>query len=392
MKQTVRDFSIAGKTVLVRVDYNVPIENGIVGDTQRIEASFETINCLIEQNCKIILISHLGRPEGKVDPKYSLAPVARKASVLLNKTISFIPELFGFEVEQAAKNLKPGEIMMLENLRFDPGEETNDRVFAGKLAALAEVFVQDAFGAIHRAHASTSAITTILPSVAGLLVEKEHQTISGALENPKRPLFVIVGGAKISDKIKVLSNLIQKADAILIGGAMANTFLAAKGYGVGKSLAETDQISTANQVLEEALQKDVDIILPVDVVVADKVHKSAETKIVGVESVGEEDIIVDLGPDTITKAQSSALLAGTIIWNGPLGITEIPAFSMGSLGLAKTLADSPAKIIIGGGDTAAFINNANLAEKFDWVSTGGGATLDLMAGMELPGYESLLSK
>lgn len=392
MKQTVRDIDVASKRVLVRVDYNVPIKDGVVGDTLRIQASFDTINYLLKQHCRIVLISHLGRPDGKPDPKFSLKPVAAKAAELLDRPIKFANDCVGDLIQKAANDLQPGEILLLENLRFHAEEEANDPEFAKQLAALGDVFVQDGFAAIHREHASTTGIPKHLPSVSGLLVDKEVATITGALENPKKPLLAISGGAKISDKIEVLSNLLKKVDVLAIGGAMANTFLAAQDVEVGKSLYEPDQTDTAKEILDQAKSLGVEVILPTDAVVSESAEKPVNQRTVSTSAVKPADLIVDLGPQTIQKIIAAIRRAGTVIWNGPVGVTEVKAFADGSIVLAEALADSNAASVIGGGDTAAFVNAAGLHKEFDWVSTGGGAGLDLMAGKKLPGYEALLDK
>lgn len=390
MKKTVKDIDVAGKTVLVRVDYNVPIDNGVVGDTLRIEASFPTIRYLLEQKCKVVLISHLGRPEGKCDEKFSLRPVAKKVGELLGQEVKFGTDCVGVEAEAAISSLQPGEIVLLENLRFHAQEEANDAEFAQKLASLGEVYVNDAFAVIHRAHASTLGVAKFLQSVAGLLVDREVSTIMAALEEPARPLISVVGGAKIADKIEVLNHLITKVDGLLIGGAMANTFLAAQGKQIGKSLYEANQIETAKQIMATARQKGIQLWLPVDAVVSDHLAPDAVGVAKDLSEITAEDIILDVGPATVAQAKVEP--AGTYIWNGPLGVTEIPAFAVGSRQLADLIIGSGAFSLVGGGDTAAFIDGAGMHEKFSYVSTGGGASLDLMAGKKLPGYEALLDK
>ncbi|MBW3538618.1 phosphoglycerate kinase [Candidatus Parcubacteria bacterium] len=391
-KKTVRDIDVKGKTVLVRVDYNVPIEDGQVGDTLRLEGSFATIRYLLERDCKVVLISHLGRPEGRPNPKYSLKPVAAKAAQLLGRPVEFAGDCVGPEAQAEVERLEPGGLLLLENLRFHPEEEANDAGFARQLAGLAEVYVDDAFAAIHRAHASTVGVAQHLPAVAGLLVEREVDTIAGALERPERPLAAVIGGAKVSTKIEVLDNLIAKVDSLLIGGAMANTFLVAKGYQVGKSLYEHDHLEYVQQALASADKAGTSLLLPLDVVVTDKVDRSARGHSVNVIGVRPDDIIADVGPRTIERALKPLRLSGTVIWNGPLGISELPQFAAGSLALARGLASSRAKTIVGGGDTAAFIDAAGLHDRFDFVSTGGGASLELMAGKVLPGLAALLDR
>lgn len=391
-KQTVRDIELTGKLVFVRVDYNVPIDNGVVGDTLRIQGSFETIRYLLARDCRIVLASHLGRPDGKPDKQFSLEPVAKKAAELLGRPIGFASDCIGSEVEELVKALKPGEILLLENLRYHADEEANNEAFAKQLAGLGEIFVDDAFAVIHRAHASTVGIAKFLPAVSGLLVEREVDTITLALEHPKKPLFAVIGGAKISDKIAVLSHLLTKVDFILIGGAMANTFLAAEGYEVGKSLYEKDQIVIANRVIKEAQDRGVKLFLPIDVVVTNDIAGKGTNRTIPAVGVNPKDAIVDIGPKSVEKAATTLATAGTIIWNGPLGITEIPAFASGTKLLAEKIIQSGAQSLIGGGDTAAFVDESGLHDRFGFVSTGGGASLDLMAGKPLPGVEALLDK
>ncbi len=392
MKKTVRDIDVANKTVLVRVDYSVPVERGRVGDPLRIQASFETIRYLLDHGCRIVLMSHLGRPNGRRDSDLSLEPVAKKAAKLLDHSIKFVPECIGAEVDSAIADLKPREILLLENLRFHPEEEANDAHFAKQLAKHAEIYVDDAFATAHRQHASNAAVTKFLPAIAGLLMQREVTTITAALDQPQRPLVAIIGGAKVSDKIEILANLMKKVDALFLGGAMANTFLAARGLRVGKSLFEPDQIPTANRIMSEAIDRGVDLILPTDAVVAAKIEMGSKHHLASVADVGADEIIVDLGPDSLAQIQPPLKIAGTVIWNGPIGVTEIPAFAKGSLALARALAQTNAETVIGGGDTAALIDAAGLHDEFDWVSTGGGAALELMAGKKLPAYEALLDK
>jgi phosphoglycerate kinase len=398
-KQTVRDIDLTGKRVLVRVDYNVPIKDGVVGDTLRIKSSFDTLNYLLEQKCSIVLMSHLGRPDGKPEAKYSLAPVAQKTSELLGQPITFIDDCVGDAVAKALAAMKPCDIIMLENTRFHPEEEANDPDFAKALSAWGEVYVDDAFAAIHRAHASTEGVTHYLPSVAGLLVEKEVKYIQGALEHPNRPLVAVVGGAKVSSKIEVLEHLIPMVDVLMLGGAMANTFYLAQGHEVGKSLAEPDQVDVARHLLELATTENCELVLADKVVVSEAIDAPTNVRTVQLTAVGANDYIVDAGPEFGTSL--GALVNGfldfdhvcTIIWNGPLGITEIPEFAHGSASLADAIIAIPEAIsIIGGGDTAAFVDGNGLHDKLTWVSTGGGASLELMSGKTLPGIAALLDK
>jgi phosphoglycerate kinase len=387
-KLTVRDIDVKGKRVVVRVDYNVPVQNGRVGDPLRIQASFDTLNYLLEQECSLVLLSHLGEPKGAPDPKFSLEPVSKKASELLGRSIKFAPDCIGPEVVKVAANLQPGELMLCENVRFHQEELDNDDEFGQQLANLGEVYVNDAFAAVHRRQASLVAITQYLPSAAGLLVEKEVDTITQALEDPKRPLVAIVGGAKVSSKIEVLNNLLTKVNTILIGGAMANTFYAAQGLPVGKSLYEPDFEATAKEIVKAAQDKGVKLVLPQTVVVSKSLERPDRVRTLDVADVEDDDLIVDATPEFADQLGRP----GTVIWNGPVGVTEIAEFAKGSRQLAQAVINSGAQTIIGGGDTAAFVDQSGLADRFDWVSTGGGASLELMAGKELPGLAALPNK
>ncbi|HSX48070.1 MAG TPA: phosphoglycerate kinase, partial [Candidatus Nanoarchaeia archaeon] len=337
-KKTVRDIDLAGKKVLVRVDYNVPVKDGVVGDTLRIQASFETINYLLDQDCSVVLMSHLGRPDGKPDNKYTLKEVAAKAAELLGRPIEFLSDCIGDDVKSKVNGMKSGDIVLLENLRFHAEEEANDDGFAKQLADLGEVYVDDAFAAIHRAHASTVGVTKYLPAVAGLLVEKEVDTLTSAMEKPDRPMVAIIAGAKISTKIEVLDNLLAKVDSLVIGGAMANTFLAGQGHPVGKSLVEADQIETAKRVMGDSITKGVELFLPEDVVVSKKADAAEEVRTITLGQVTDDDIIVDVGPESVEQVNIEIDAAKTVIWNGPLGITEVPEFAKASIEVAKHLA------------------------------------------------------
>lgn len=397
-KLTVRDIDVKNKLVLVRVDYNVPIKDGVVGDTLRLTASFDTINYLLSQNARVVLMSHLGRPDGKVDAKYTLEPVAQKAGELLGKPVKFVSECVGQEVKKAVEALEGGQVLLLENLRFHAEEEANDADFAKQLAEWGEVYVDDAFAAVHRAHASTVGVTKYLPSVAGLLVEREVDTILGALETPDRPLVAIVGGAKVSTKLEVLNNLIPKVDVLMLGGAMANTFYLADGVEIGKSQAEPDLVSTAKELLKLAITENTEVFLPETVVVSESLEAAKNVRTVSKSKVGKNDYIVDAAPDFAEKLTSSVEEfldfdnRATVIWNGPLGITEIPETAGGSRALAEAILKLRATSVIGGGDTAAFVDESGLHDKFSWVSTGGGASLELMSGKKLPGVEALKDK
>lgn len=387
-KLTVRQLDVKGKRVVVRVDYNVPVQNGRVGDPLRIQASFDTLNYLLDQGCSLVLFSHLGEPKGAPDPKFSLEPVAKKAAELLRRPIQFVPNCIGAEAQQAAAALRPGEIMLCENVRFHQEELDNDANFGRQLASLGQAYVNDAFAAIHRKQASLVAIAANLPSAAGLLVEKEVDTITQALDNPKRPLAAIVGGAKVSSKIEVLNNLLGKVNTLMIGGAMANTFYAAEGLPVGKSLYEPDFENTAREIAKAASAKGVKLVLPRTVVVSKALDKAEKVRTIDVADVETDDLIVDAASDFSDQLGHP----GTVIWNGPVGVTEIAEFAKGSRTLAQAVIDSGAQSIIGGGDTAAFVDAAGLADQFDWVSTGGGASLELMAGKDLPGLAALPDK
>lgn len=400
-KQTINTVPLHGQTVLVRADYNVPLEkDGTIADDLRIRASLPTIKKLLNDNCKIVIISHLGRPEGR-DKKLSLEPIALRLSELLNEPVRFVNETIGDKPRMAVKRAPKRSITVLENLRFYSEEEADDEKFAKALAQTsgARFFVQDGFGVVHRAHASTSAITHYLPSVAGLLLEREYTTITNAMKAPKRPLVAVMGGAKVSDKIKVIDEFIKVADTIIISGAMANTFLANKGFPMGKSKYEPDETEIIQEIYKTAQAKvgedEVDefIVLPVDLAVASTIEESEPRRIVEANAVGVDDIALDVGDKSITQMIEIVQKAGTVIWNGTLGVAELPNFSHGSAKLALTLATHPEiTSIIGGGDTADFVLNwdARKGDSFTHVSTGGGASLDLMAGEKLPGIESLL--
>ncbi len=388
-KKTVRDIDVKGKKVLVRVDFNVPLKDGKVDDDTRITAALPTIKYLMEQGAGVILCSHLGRPKGGPDPKYSLEPVAAYLGGLLGKPVAFAADCVGPLAEATAKALKPGEVLVLENTRFHSGEEKNDIDLAKGLAALADVFVNDAFGSAHRAHSSTEGVAHFLPAVSGFLLEKEIKYLGQAIDNPKRPFVAILGGAKISDKIGVIKNLLTKADVVLIGGAMANTFFKAQGYEVGKSLVEDTALDTAKELLALGGTK---LRLPVDMVLGDKLDDSAETKVMAVSNVPGDWRILDIGPDSV-KAFSKAIKgAGTVVWNGPMGLFEVAKFANGTLGVAKAVAESGAISVIGGGDSVSAIQKSGLAEKITHISTGGGASLEMLEGLALPGVAALQDK
>ena len=387
-KKTVRDIDVKNKRVFVRVDFNVPIDNGQVTDDTRIVASLPTIRYLIAQGAKVILASHLGRPKGK-DQKYSMRPVAARLEQLLGKPVTFVGDCVGEEAERAVAKMNAGDVVLLENVRFYPEEEKNDPAFAKKLASLADIYVNDAFGSAHRAHASTEAVAHDLPAVAGFLMEKELNYLGQALADPAHPFVAILGGAKVSDKIKVIENLLPKVDALLIGGGMANTFLAAQGINIGQSLVESDKLDLAKELIEKGGAK---IALPVDVVIADKFAADAQSKVVPVDQVPSDWRILDIGPKTIDAFEEILTNAKTVVWNGPLGVFEMPAFAKGTVEIAKRLAKSQATTIIGGGDSAAAVEQAGVADKITHISTGGGASLELLEGRVLPGVAALQDK
>jgi phosphoglycerate kinase len=385
-KQTIRDVQWAGKRAIVRVDFNVPLEGDRITDDTRIRAAVPTIEALRSAGAAVVLMSHLGRPKGKRDPKYTLAPVAAHLGVPLQ------PDCVGAEVEAAVRALRPGEVTLLENLRFHAEEEANDPEFARQLAALGDVFVNDAFGTAHRAHASTEGITHFLPAVAGLLMERELDALGRALTEPERPFVTILGGAKVSDKIGVIENLLDKVDTLIIGGGMANTFLLAQGYHIGKSLAEEDKADLARQLLARAHERGVNVALPVDVIVAPQMSADVPHRIVGVEDVPEHEAIFDIGPLTAGHYRASLAGARTIVWNGPMGVFEIDPFAGGTRAVAEAVADSDAFTVVGGGDSVAALEEANLADRISHVSTGGGASLEFLEGRELPGVAALNEK
>ena len=388
-KKSITDIDVKGKRVLVRVDYNVPIKDDKVTDDTRIVAAMPTLEYLLDHGAAVILFSHLGRPKGGPDQKYSLKPVVAHLSGLLGKPVAFAYDCVGPVAEAAAKVLKPGEILVLENTRFHPEEEKNDPELAKKMASMADIYVNDAFGSAHRAHASTEGVAHYLPAVAGFLMEKEIQYLGQAIANPKHPFIAILGGAKISDKIGVIRNLLIKADQVLIGGGMANTFFKAQGYQVGDSLYEEEALDTARQLLQSGTTQ---LQLPVDVVIGDRFDAEAEKKIMAMASVPDGWRILDIGPETVAKFGKTLAGAGTIVWNGPMGVFEFPRFAEGTIGVAKAVAASKAVSIIGGGDSVAAINQAGLADQITHISTGGGASLEMLEGLDLPGLVALQDK
>ncbi|MBI4289076.1 MAG: phosphoglycerate kinase [Chloroflexi bacterium] len=394
-KKTVRDITVKDKTVLVRVDFNVPQDpsTGAISDDSRIRAALPTINYLLDQYARIVLCSHWGRPDGKVVASMRLAPVAERLSEIIHKPVPVAPCCVGPQVEAMAAKLKPGEILMLENLRFHKEEERNDPVYAQSLARLAQVFVSDAFGATHRAHASTAGVASFLPSVAGFLLEKELDMLGRALSNPAHPFAAIIGGAKVSDKMAVLQNILAKIDVLVIGGGMANTFLVAQGYSVGQSTTETERVAFAKDVIEKCKARGVRLLLPEDVVVADKLEATAKAQTAPVDKIPASAKIGDIGPKSIAAYSRELGKCKTVVWNGPLGIFELKPFAAGTQAVARVLAGlKGATTVVGGGSTAEAIDSLGLADKMTHVSTGGGASLEFLEGKKLPGVEALLEK
>ena len=389
----IEDLELKGKCALIRVDFNVPLDGKQITDDTRIKAALPTINYVIQHGGKVILMSHLGRPKGKVVPELSLEPIARRLRELLGKNVIMAPDCIGDEVKVIVSKMKEGDIVLLENLRFHAEEEKNDPDFAKKLAELADVYINDAFGAAHRAHASTAGVTKyVSQAAAGLLMQKEIEYIGQAIENPERPFMAILGGAKVSDKIGVIENLMEKADAIIIGGAMAYTFLKAQGRRVGNSLVEDDKLDLAKEILKKSLDNDVPLYLPIDHVIADKFAADANVKIVKSGGITDGWEGMDIGPATVEKYKGVLERAKTIIWNGPVGVFEFDAFAKGSFAIAKILAESGVTTIIGGGDCVAAVQKSGYADKITHISTGGGASLELMEGKELPGIAALSDK
>ena len=388
-KKTIRDLDFHGKRVLVRVDFNVPIKEGKVGDDTRMRAALPTLNYLLDQDAALVLCSHLGRPKGAPDPQYSLRPVANHLGKLLKSPVYFSEACVGPDAEKSAAALKPGEVLLLENTRFYPGETKNDPEMSRQLASLADLYVNDAFGSAHRAHASTEGVAKYLPAVAGFLMEKEIQYLGQAIANPEKPFVAILGGAKISDKIGVIRNLLSKADQIIIGGGMANTFFKAQGYPVGDSLVEDEALETARQLILDGSTR---LRLPIDVVIADRFEADAEHKIMEMGPVPDGWRILDIGPESVAAFSKVIANAGTIVWNGPMGVFEFPRFAQGTFEIAKAVAESSATSIVGGGDSVAAINQSGLAAKITHISTGGGASLEMLEGLALPGVVALLDK
>ena len=393
MKKTVRDIDVNGKKVLVRCDFNVPQdENGNITDNRRIVAALDTIKYLIENNAKVILCSHLGRPKGEFKPEFSLKPVADELSKLLGKEVKLSKDVVGEDSVKLSNELKEGEVMLLENVRFEAGETENDEELSKKFASLAEVYVNDAFGTAHRAHSSTTGVASYLPAVSGFLIEKELKFLGSALENPERPFVAILGGKKVSDKIGVINSLLEKVDTLLIGGAMAYTFFKAQGYGVGNSICEEDKLDLALELMQKAKDKGVKMLLPIDTIVGKEFDPNTENKNVDWTNIPDGWEGFDIGAKTIELYKEELKKAKTVIWNGPVGLFEFDIFANGTNEIAKTLAELDAVKIIGGGDSAAAVEKAGLASKFTHVSTGGGASLEFLEGKKLPGIEALQDK
>lgn len=393
-KKTVRDVDTAGKKVLLRCDFNVPQEKdtGVITDDKRLVESLPTIRYLLKKRAAVILCSHLGRPKGKWNDKLSLAPVAKRLSALLDMPVEMAKDVVGEDAAAKAAALKPGQLLLLENLRFHKEEEANDPEFSKKLAAMAELFVSDAFGTVHRAHASTCGVTDYLPAVSGLLVEKELAVMGTALENPRHPFVAVLGGAKVSDKIGVIRNLLEKADALLIGGGMAYTFMKATGGSIGKSLLESDKLDLAVELMAKARELGKTFLLPVDNLAAAEFSPDAEPVPVKAGAIPDELMGMDIGSETVAQFSDVLKSAGTVFWNGPMGVFEFPAFAGGTVAIAKAMAESGAVTIVGGGDSAAAVEQYGFADKMTHVSTGGGSSLEFFEGLELPGVACLLDK
>jgi phosphoglycerate kinase len=392
-KMTVRDIDVKGKRVLVRVDYNVPVDkSGRITDDSRIRASLPTLQYLLDRKAKVILMSHMGRPKGKVAEDMRLAPIAARLAQIIGKKVATISDCIGAEAEKAVAAMKPGDILMLENLRFHNEEEAGDAAFAKALASLGEVYVNDAFGTSHRAHASMSVIAQYLPAVAGFLLEKELNTLGGLLEKPEHPFTAVFGGAKVSDKVAVLKNIIGKVDTLLIGGGMAATFLKDKKYNIGKSKVETETLGIAADLIKQAEKSGAMVILPVDAIVADSIDEKSPGKVVSISDIPQDKLIADIGPLTIELFSRELVKSKTVFWNGPMGVEEIPQFAVGTETIAKLLPQLKAKTIIGGGSTGEVIEKLGLADKVTFVSTGGGASLEFLGGDVLPGVAALLDK
>lgn len=388
-KKSIRDVELAGKRIFCRVDFNVPMQDGVITDDTRIRAAVPTIRYLIDAGAKVILASHFGRPKGQVVEEMRLTPVAAHLSRLLDRDVQKLDESVGEQVQAAVAQMNNGDVVLLENVRFHAGEEKNDPELAKQFAALADLFVNDAFGAAHRAHASTAGIAQYIPAVAGLLMEKEIRFLGGALTRPERPFTAIVGGAKVKDKIAVIENLLTKVDNLIIGGGMANTFLKAQGHEIGASLCEDDKLDLARSLMEQAKERGVNLLMPVDVVVADRFAADAAKQTVSVEAIADGWMALDIGPKTVELFQRAIVDSKTVVWNGPMGVFEMDAFAQGTIGVAMAMKACAGTTIIGGGDSVAAVEKAGVAEEMTHISTGGGASLEFMEGKELPGVAVL---
>lgn len=393
-KKSVLNANVKGKKVLLRCDFNVPLDKatGEITSDKRIVAALPTIKYLLDNGAAVIACSHLGKPKGQVKPELSLAPVAEHLSKLLGIKVVFAADTIDEDAKEKAANLKSGEIMLLQNLRYDIREEKNDPEFAKELASLADIYVSDAFGTVHRAHASTAGVAAYLPAYAGLLVEKELSVMGKALNDPARPFVAVLGGAKVSDKIGVINNLLDKADTVIIGGGMAYTFIKAMGHGIGKSLLEADKLDYAKEMIEKAKAKGVALLLPVDTAIGSEFAADCERKVVSVEEIPDDWMGLDIGPETVKLFSDAIANAATVVWNGPMGVFEFPAFAQGTEAMADALAKSGAVTIVGGGDSAAAVEKLGYADKMTHISTGGGASLEFLEGLELPGVACLMNK
>ncbi len=395
-KKSVRDIDVSGKKVLLRCDFNVPLKGGVITSDKRIVAALPTIKYLLENNAAVIACSHMGKPKGEFDPAFSLEVVAKRLTELLGQEVKMAKDVVGDSAMSMAKDLKPGEIMLLENLRFDKGETKNDPEFAKKLASMADIYVSDAFGTVHRAHASTAGVANYLPAVCGFLIEKELGIMGKALADPERPFVAILGGAKVSDKLNVISNLLEKVDTLIIGGGMAYTFMAAKGWSIGKSLFDSEKIDYCKEMMEKAEKNGVKLLLPEDTIVAagfpDPIDADIEVKNVLSTEIPDDMMGLDIGEKTREIFAAAARDAKTVVWNGPMGVFENPTLAAGTIAVAKALAESDAVTIVGGGDSAAACEQLGFADKITHISTGGGASLEFLEGKELPGVACLLDK
>jgi phosphoglycerate kinase len=387
-KRSITEADVRGKRALVRVDFNVPLRDGEVADDTRIRAALPTIQFLLDRGAAVVLATHLGRPKGKADPAFSVAPVARKLSELLGQPVATVSVVVGGEAERAVEALRPGDVLLLENTRFEPGEERNDSDLAAALGRLGDLFVNDAFGAAHRAHASTVGVANLLPGYAGLLLQREETALSGLLNTPERPFVAVLGGAKVSDKFAVLEHLLDRVDALLLGGGMANTVLLAHGHQIGSSLAEPDRVEEAHRLIERAREQSVFMAVPTDVVIAGSLD-SIMTNVASVEDIPVDQAIFDIGPETVGRYCRQIADARTVFWNGPMGVFERRPFANGTLGIARCVADASGYTVVGGGDSLAALEVAGVAERIDHISTGGGASLEYLEGRVLPGIAAL---